>query len=423
MKGKGVLWAVLVGMGLILLTILSAETPLDTRIRLEREGSAPFDAEVFYRSLPAWIGAEVSPVAEPAFDRLADTTLRNTTYLFLAKDFETEEAESARLLEFVERGNTLFVAAHYMAGALFDSLSVADTTELGLGAGFPDDFLDEGLLGVEDTLQLVTPGVEGSYGFPVGVNFSDVSGLDPERSEILGLTADGEYVSLARVRYGEGEVLLSSAPLAFSNAALVGEGDAEAYVSAVLSALPSQPVLWDDYRKPYQQQAQTPFRYILATPGLAGAYWLLVSMFVLYALFRGRRWQRAIPVVKPPPNAQAEFARTVGRLHFTHGDTGRLADRAVRLFLDRLRTRLRLVDPDLSERTARLASKRAGVSEEEGVALFARLRRLKKSSRPSSSDLVDLDARIDRFFRELDAASSPREDAATAAQSPAPTDR
>lgn len=406
MKGKGLLWTLGVLAGLLVLVALGSPAPLDTRIRLERQGNAPFDAEVFYESLPEWLGTEVTPVAQPAYDVLEDTTVTGTTYVFLTKEFVPGEAEADRLLDFVERGNTVFVGAHYMDGWFFEALSSPDTTMPLLGAYEQFDFFGNGQLGMEDTLRLVSPGVNGAYGFPIGVNLSQIEGLDPEWSEILGYSHLGQHVTLARTWYGEGEVILSSAPLAFSNAALTGDGDAEAYVAAVLAALPSQPVLWDDYRKPYQQQAQTPFRYVLTSPGLAGAYWLLLSLFVLYVLFRGRRWQRAVPTVSPPPNAQREFARTVGRLHFTHGDTSRLADRAVRLFLDRLRTRLRLVEPDLSERTARQAARRAGVTEEEGIALFARLRRLKKTSNPTGADLVDLDARLDRFFRHLDADGS-----------------
>ena len=101
----------------------------------------------------------------------------------------------------------------------------------------------------------------------------------------------------------------------------------------------------------------------------------------------------------PPPNAQREFARTIGRLHLVHGDTGRLAERKRRLFLDKLRTVLHIDEPDLSAATARRAAARAGVPEDEALALFDDLDRQSPAQRPSSDALVRLDARIDRFFR------------------------
>ena len=418
MKGK-TLWIVAVVVGLLALVLLSSPVGVDTRIRLEREGTAPFDAEVFYELLPGWIGAPVSTVGEPPFVHLADTTLTGTTYLFLTRSFEPGEAEAERLLAYVERGNTLFVAAHAIGGPFARAIGSPDSTVGPLGTPWGMDALMNGYLGMADSLRLEAPGVQGTYRFPVGVQSSELFGMDPARTEVLGTSGDGDGATLLRVRVGAGMVVVSSTPLAFSNAALVGEGDGAAYASAVLASLPRQPVLWDDYKKPYRSQAQTPLRYVVNSPGLAGAYWLLLALGVLFLLFRGRRWQRAIPVVTPPPNAQREFAQTVGRLHFTHGDTARLAERAERVLLDKLRTRLRMVDPDFSEETARRAARRAGIGETEAVALFARIRRLQKTSNPSGADLVDLDARVDRFFRHLDAparseasdADPPREEA------------
>jgi len=246
--------------------------------------------------------------------------------------------------------------------------------------------------------------VAGEYVFPVDVRGAEIVDLDPERTEILGHAVwpyndSDRMVTLVRVRHGRGEVLISSAPLAVSNAALTGDGDGPAYAAALVAALPDQPVLWDDYLKPYQEHAQTPLRFVLQTPALRGAYVVLVLAGLLYLAFRGRRWQRAVPVVAPPPNAQREFARTVGRLRFVHRDDRALARRMERVVLDRLRTELRIAEPTLDAETARLAAARAGVPEDEAQQLFGALRHARQ--RPDAHDLVRLDARVARFFRHV----------------------
>lgn len=392
---------------------LARPTPLDTRVRLEREGAAPFDAEVFYEALPAWLGVPVETVAEPPFERLADSTLTGRTYIVLTNSFTPDEAEAERLIRFVERGNTLFVAASEFGGPLGDALG--DTTDVtyddrrGLRMTVPAGLPYDATFGPRDasTLELVAPGVDGTYTLIVDVGRERIEGVDSTRTEVLGVSPEygafGEQgyggVTLVRVRHGRGQLVLSSTPLAFSNAALTGEGDAAAYVGGVLAALPRQPVLWDDHYKPYAEFARTPLRYVLRTPALRWAYGLLVLGGVLFVLFRGRRWQRVVPVVAPPPNAQREFARTVGRLHFVHGDTRRLAERKARVFRDRLRTALRVEAPDLSPETARRAAARAGVPEDEARALFESLGDLARQRRPDPAALVRLDAQIDRFFR------------------------
>ena len=385
--------------------------PLDVRVRLEREGDAPFDAEVFFASLPEWLGQPVETVAEPAFERLGDSTLSGLTYFFLSESFAPDEAEADRILRFAAAGNPVFVAAHEVGGPFGVALGVRDSTfdgePTGLIAAYEHFGFDAPQQALQaDELHLVTPGADSLYRFPVAVFRSALYGIDPDRTELIGVRrpspdAPGRLISetLVRVQYGKGEVIVSSTPLAFSNAALTGDGDAAAYVGAVLDALPQQPVLWDDYNKPYQARAQTPLRYVLQTPPLRWAYLLLILAGLLYVAFRGRRWQRAVPVVAPPPNAQREFARTVGRLHFVHRDEARLARRMRRVFLDRIRTTLRIAEPDLSPDTARLAAVRAGVPEDEALGLFATLNRVAKEARPDPDTLVRLDARVADFFR------------------------
>lgn len=399
--------------------------PLDLRVRLERVGDAPFDAEVFYQSLPDWLGQPVTPVSVPAFELFADTALRGRTYLVLAQSVAPDEAEAARILDFVARGNALALFTHSLSGPLADALMAPDTTgaddgalakgDLDVLAGPPEAVLVDPVFGgfeevsaraelEPDTLTLVPPGVAGEYAFPVDVRGAEILDLDPARTEVLGHAvwpydeAD-RMVTLVRVRHGRGVVLISSTPLAVSNAALTGDGDGPAYAAALVAALPDQPVLWDDYLKPYREHAQTPLRFVLQTPALRGAYVVLLLAGLLYLLFRGRRWQRAVPVVASPPNAQREFARTVGRLRFVHRDDRALARRMEHVVLDRLRTELRIAEPALDADTARLAAARAGVPEDEAQALFGALRRARQ--RPAPDDLVRLDARVARFFRHV----------------------
>lgn len=401
---------------------LARPKPLDLRVRLEREGDAPFDAEVFYASLPEWLGQPVAPVAEPAFELFADTTLRDRTYLVLAQSVGPDVTEAERILRFVERGNTLVLLTHSLTGPLAAALTLPDTTSGDPAAiGLPEaeeafdvvmvdpvfggfDSFDARASFEPDTLTLEPPGVAGEYAFPVDVRGAEIIALDPARSEVLGHAewpweAGDRMVTLARVRYGRGEVLVGSTPLAVSNAALTGDGDGPAYAAALVAALPDQPVLWDDYLKPYQEHAETPLRFVLQTPALRGAYVVLLLAGLLYLAFRGRRWQRPVPVVAPPPNAQREFARTVGRLRYVHRDDRALARRMERVVLDRLRTELRIAEPSLDAETARLAAARAGVPEDEAQALFGALRRARQ--RPDPDDLVRLDARLDRFFRHV----------------------
>lgn len=435
MKGRAWIGPLLL-VGLVAATVAVTPRPLDLRVRLERDGAAPFDAEVFHAMLPALAGP-VENVAVTPYERLADTSLVGTTYVVLARSYAPDAAEAARLLRYAARGNTLLVATNVFSGPLSEALGTADTTSdgrRGLRSDWAEEipFLTRGRLSDGDTLRLVAPGVAGLYGFPVAVETATLSGVDETRAAVRGIGGE-VYGSSAPVlvttAWGRGRVVVSSTPLAFSNAALTGPGDAARFVGAVFADVPRGPVLWDDSAKPYRSYAETPLRFVLTTPALRWAYGTLLVAGLLWVFFRGRRWQRPIPERPPPPNAQREFARTVGRLHLVSGDTRALARRKARTLLDRLERDLRLPEPDLSDATAARVAARTDLPEARVRSAFARLRVLTDAPagrRPAADALVALDRDLDALFARPDTPArtnvpSPRGGTGRGSTTPSPT--
>ena len=393
---------VLGGLAVLFMVVVALQPqPLDWRPHYGRTSAKPYGAEVFFSLLPEWVGADVEVVDQPPYLALGDTLAPGSTYFFLTTRFAPDEAETHRLLQFAEKGGTVFVAAtDFGREAFSDTLGLGpDSADAhGVDAGLDtawqgwEDGRDSVLFLTGSTLQRA----EG-YRFPVPVAEWGIAGLDPARAVALAYDADS-VVTLARIAVGDGAFLISSTPLAFTNAALVGEGDAAAFVGGVLGYLPSGTIWWDAYYKPFRA-AQTPLRVVLRALPLRWAYGLILLGTALFVLFRGRRWQRPIPVVAPPANRLVGFVGTVGRLYHQHGDRRGLVARRRRAFLDRVRTRLGLAHADLSEETERRVVQRSGLSEGAVADLFARFRRLSRTGALSSQELLDLDQRLDAFYR------------------------
>ena len=413
----GGLMAILIGLA------LAQPQPYDPRLRVEREGTEPFDAEVFYRLLPQWLGAPVEPVDVTPFERLADSTLAGAAYVFVTDTFVPDDAEADRLLAFVRRGNTLVVAADVVGGRFFDALGEAPAETGGdvpmalirkrsradphglrtaprgralalpdVESGFPD--LDAGVLGA-DTLRVGRDALT----FPIDLLGAEIDGLDLARTTILSTDVRSGRPTAVAIGHGRGRVVYASTPLALTNAALAGDGDAADYVAALFAYVPPvTAVLWDDTYKPLRTEDQSRLRYAARTPALRWAVGLVLLGSLLAVAVWGRRRQRPIPVLAPPPNAQRDFARTVGRLFFVRGDGAWLARRKAYLFEDALRTRLGMTDPDLSDATARLAAARAGVPEPDALALFELVRGLATDPVPDAAALVRADRETDAFF-------------------------
>lgn len=381
--------------------------PVDWRPDLRRDSDNALGAEIFAELLPQLLadanGEEVklTPILDPPFIHLGDESLEGTTYLFLTNDFSPDEAETLRLYEYAERGNTVFIAAQSITGALADTLGIPADSANAFARGL--DYRYRGFLGQGDsTLHLVAPVLakDEGYAFSYEVGNWVMAGLDTARTTVIGTSLSGEP-TLVLVEAGEGMFLISSTPYAFGNAAFTGDGSGTEYVAGVLGYLPSQSVFWDTYYKPFANQAQTPLRYILREPPLKWALRLMLLGVLLFIVFRGRRWQRAVPVVAAPVNATLDFVRTVGRLYFQDADHSALVDRKLRYFFDRIRTRLGLTEVDLSEETERRVVARTGLSTEHIARLFARFRRLRRSRTVDPKHLVELDRSLDRFYESV----------------------
>lgn len=407
MKAK--LPLIIIGILAVVFVILLSLQPrsVDWRPDLRRDSDNALGAEIFAELLPQLLadanGEEVklTPILDPPFIHLGDESLEGTTYLFLTNDFSPDEAETLRLYEYAERGNTVFIAAQSITGALADTLGIPADSANAFARGL--DYRYRGFLGQGDsTLHLVAPVLakDEGYAFSYEVGNWVMAGLDTARTTVIGTSLSGEP-TLVLVEAGEGMFLISSTPYAFGNAAFTGDGSGTEYVAGVLGYLPSQSVFWDTYYKPFANQAQTPLRYILREPPLKWALRLMLLGVLLFIVFRGRRWQRAVPVVAAPVNATLDFVRTVGRLYFQDADHSALVDRKLRYFFDRIRTRLGLTEVDLSEETERRVVARTGLSTEHIARLFARFRRLRRSRTVDPKHLVELDRSLDRFYESV----------------------
>ena len=406
----------------VVAALLGGPRAYDERLRAERDGTEPFDAEALYRLLPGLLGAPVEPVEVTPYERLADTTLVGTAYVFVTGAFAPDAPDAERLLAYAARGNTVVVAAQALGGPFSEALGDTARTprrgrlakqalpsDLPLARGLRTDWGTDllpdvlGALGDGDTL------LAGStrFAFPVRLDAATLAGIDAPRTAILATTPAGDPTAVA-VSVGRGRAVVFSTPVAFTNAALAGDGDGAAFLARTLAFVPpgGEPlarVFWDDTFKPLRAGGASLLRYAARTPPLRWALGTLLLGAALAVVFLGRRTQRPIPPVAPPPNAQREFARTVGRLFFVRGDRAWLARRKARVFEDALRTRLGLADADLSDETARRASARAGVPEPDALALFARLRAATDAAAPAPETLLALDRDADAFLAARDA--------------------
>src|ERR1700733_1812649 len=277
---------------------------LNRRVTLWRQDKIPYGTYIAYENLPS-----IFPNADITLNKSSPATFEGDegkkAYIIIVPQMIPDATELRGLMNFVGRGNTVFISAFVFGDSLLHSLNSKGS--------------NENLFNGSDSLRLSVydPVDHDSSSFVYPGNSYDgyADSLDPQYAGILGRDASGRPDFVRFTYKGGGALYLHFAPMAFTNFFLLHKAN-KAYYDKVLSYLPvsATEVKWDEYFR-YSRINFSAFRYILANPSLRWAFWLLLSLFLLIYVFESKRRQRLIPVIPGLRNSSLDFVRTIGRLY------------------------------------------------------------------------------------------------------------
>lgn len=376
------LWIILLVVVLMVVyTIYEANKPqpMDWSKNFSVEKKGPYGTYIMKDALPYMFPGgktEVSRVSIQEKLRLEDINIPEV-YFFVYTYFESMNDEAEMLLDYVNEGNTLFLSAEYIPDTL---LAVAGVEEM-------QDFRN----GVE----YIRGFSEGGYSFPSKSRYFK---LDKSfEGEILGYVNSTAMPNYIRLAHGDGMIYLHANPIAFTNFYLLDSLRGN-YYQRVLSFLPSDlNVIWDEYQKSGHKGQATPFRVLFRYPALKWAYILLLVGGILYVLFRSKREQRYIPVIRPPENRTLEFVGVVSSLYYKHRDHVAIANKRVDCFLEEVRYYYKLRTDELNGEFIVLLSERSGVPRDEVEKLMNLILFIRQTEHVSEEKLQELVKYIELF--------------------------
>ena len=300
--------------------------PLDWRDTYSNKDKIPFGGEVMYKLLPEMIGGKkVESLRIPPYSQLSKDSLlpEKSTYVFISSDFKVDKNDQRSLLNYVKRGNDVFVSAyHFSADSLMRVLGVDAADE-------KPDSKDSAKV-----VNFVNPRLKDKKGQIFtkddGRNYLKIR--KGTKVTLLAVNEDNKPV-FVNIHYGKGQFYIHNLPLAFTNYYVL-DSLTNKHAFHALSYLPKQPVFWDEYQKQgrFEEADSSVFRYIVSTPGLKSAYVLTLIGLILYAVFSGKRRQRIIPVIAPPKNVSLEFVKTIGNMYFRKGNHANMAQKLIQHF-------------------------------------------------------------------------------------------
>lgn len=386
--------------GLAVLVPWLGPDPVDWSDSFARDDTRPYGSRVLFESLPALVPAAdtvravfTTPYQWLEGDASASRPSRSA-YLFVDSQLRLDPPGTQAVLDYVADGHVAVLAAQQFHGSLADSLGIS--TAFNIDVTMTEMVTDSATA----RLQLTAANMESASGMPVRSDAARYvfDTVDTTRTVVLGTTADGAP-TLVRTDWGKGHVLLSTTPRVFTNYHALRPASAP-YVWGALSNLPAslEAVWWDAHHKPGTVRDQNIMRVVLGAPALRAAYWLLLTGALLFVLTRGRRRQRAVPVVKPLRNRTLDFVRHVGQLYYERGQPIELARKKIEYFQAFVRRRLDLPGGPPTDDWVDRVARRAGVPRPDVAAVAEMMETVQHQSALSNAALKHLDDRLDAFY-------------------------
>ncbi len=391
----GFLIAVLVG---IIVTEIIRPRPINWRPSYTSISKIPFGCFVLFNEFPSLFpNSEIQLVEESIYDVLIkNDSSKISNYLLINENIHLDEQETNQILNYVAKGNQVFIATTELTGKLADTLNIEILQEYAI---------KEDTVSVDFTHSDINNRI---YEFERGVNTAYFTSLDTLNTEILGHIHFKDYAFLnnetnvkqvkpnfIKTSFGKGSFIINTLPIAFTNYYLLS--DQSNYSADSFSYLENQLLFWDDYKKSGRKVITSPMRFVLNQPALKWSYYLVLFGLLLFVIFKAKREQRIIPVIKPLENSSVEFAKTVGSLYHQNKDYTKLNGKKINFFLNYLRNRYYINTTVLDEKLVTQLAAKAGKNIEETKSLIDFILGLKNKPIHTEQDTLKLAQKINAF--------------------------
>lgn len=382
-------------LGFALLTIILVELfkpkPINWKDSYTSSDKIPFGSYVLYNELKeVKDSTKLFTISKNPYDFLSKNEAEdNSSYLFINPDVNFDKRSYEKIIDYIKRGNSVFISAHSFGSVFKDSLNIETSTNYQLS--------EEEITPVFTSSTLKN---SATYKYKSRVYKTVFKSFDTSKVEVLGYYHKPDLeseINFIRITEGKGSIYLNTLPEAFSNFYILGGN--EKYASNALSYIQSYDLLyWDDYIKIGRKVVDSPMRFILTQAPLKWSYYLLLLGLILFVMFKAKREQRIIPIIKPLENTSIEFTKTIGDLYFQYRDYGDIVTKKITYFLEKIRSthyiNTNKLDAVFVERLA-AKTKNSPEKTQELVDLITKLR---GRSVYVESDLLELNKKIEDYI-------------------------
>ena len=384
----------------IALTIeVKANRTIDWEESFNEKSNKPYGVSILYKELPNLFNnnkirtvyhTPSSYLYANSEDGYGDHVAEGNFIIIGNSDYLHYESIT-ELLNFVERGNTLFISDYYFTEILSDTLKI--TVDFTLNEKDSISQMSFKYEGLKEKSTVIDKN-DGDYFF---------SSFDSINYNILGYSKiNEERINFIEVPFGDGKIYLHLQPKIFTNYNILKD-DRYKYVEAILSYLPEKNIYFDSYSKIYTSydgdvDKNSNLSWFLQQTAFKWAWYSALLLTLLFMIFNAKRRQRIIRIINPLQNTTVGFVKTISNLYFETQDHKNLIDKKITYFLEKIRTNYNIDTSVLNkEFIVKLASK-SGKKKEQVKKLIDYINWLRSKNQFFEENLTTLNKHIENFY-------------------------
>ena len=386
------LYLVVAAVLLIVYIIAQANRPkaIDWTETLSNKDKTPFGTYIVYNRLKdIFPDAHIAPYHQPVYNVLAEDGVKQASYIIICPGIELSKPDYRQLVDYIKRGNDVFIAAGDFGKVFGKNLNVDTKTDFTVNNdGIPVRFVNPSL------------NPKKYYSVDKGAGNMYFNKFDTAQSVVLGQNKNNQ-ANYLKYKLGKGWLYLNANPKFFSNYSLLKPQGAEYAATALSFVKNTKQVVWDEYYTDTNADASSPMRLFLSKPALQWAYYIAVVSLLLFVLFEIKRRQRIIPVIQPLTNTTLDFVNVVGQVYYEKRNNVNLAHKKILYLLTDLRDNHQLKTNKLDNEFIEKLSVKVGIDSIFAYKLVDYIKYINVQERVSDRELIKLNKLTNQLYRQL----------------------
>jgi len=361
--------------------------PTDWTTTLINTDKIPFGTYVLYNRIDdIFPGAKINTFREPVYNVLNDENVKNSTYIIIANEVDLDKEDYTKLVDYIKKGNEVFIAADGFGGELSKQLGVATS----------DEYQDTSATRIGFVNKKVSAYL---YDINKGCSSGYFAQFNLGKAIVIGNNGH-QHCNYLKFPMGKGALYLNANPLMFSNYSLLQSMGAS-YAGIAFSYLKNEhSVIWDQYYTQMREGGESPMRVFLNNTRLRWAFYIAFFTMVFFVLYEMKRRQRIIPVIEPLANTTVEFAKVVGQVYYEQRNNSNIAQKKAAYFLEHIRATYNLRTNVFDDEFITILSQKSGADHDLVKKLVQQVIHVRVPSPISDNDLINLNHNIEQFYTQ-----------------------